>query len=53
MSAMASQMTGVSIVCSTVCSGGDQRKHGHRWIPLTMASDEEELRFDDVIMITE
>ena len=27
MSAMASQTTGVSIVCSTVCSGADQRKH--------------------------
>ena len=27
MSAMASQNTGVSIVCSTVCSGADQRKH--------------------------
>ena len=27
MSAMASQITGVSIVCSTVCSGADQRKH--------------------------
>ena len=27
MTAMASQITGVSIVYSTVCSGGDQRKH--------------------------
>ena len=27
MSAMASQITGVSIVCTTVCSGADQRKH--------------------------
>ena len=27
MSAMASQITSVSIVCSTVCSGVDQRKH--------------------------
>ena len=27
MSKMASQITGVSIVCSTVCSGADQRKH--------------------------
>ena len=47
MSAMASQITGVSIVCSTVYSGADQRKHQsstslafvkstvHRWIPLT------------------
>ena len=38
MSAMSSQITGVSIVYSTVCSGADQRKHqcsGDRWIPLT------------------
>ena len=27
MSSMASKFTGVSIVCSTVCSGADQRKH--------------------------
>ena len=27
VSAMASQITGVSIVCSPVCSGADQRKH--------------------------
>ena len=27
MSVMASQITGVSIICSTVCSGADQRKH--------------------------
>ena len=27
MSAMASQITGVSMVCSTVCLGADQRKH--------------------------
>ena len=27
MSAMASQISGVSIVCLTVCSGADQRKH--------------------------
>ena len=27
MSAMVSQITGVSIVCSTVYSGADQRKH--------------------------
>ena len=48
---MASQMTVVSIVCSTICSGTDQRKHqssaplafirriqrwrGHRWFPRT------------------
>ena len=27
MSAMASEITSVSIICSTVCSGADQRKH--------------------------
>ena len=27
MSAMASQITGVSIVCSTICSSADQRNH--------------------------
>ena len=27
MSAMASQITGISIVCSTVCLGANQRKH--------------------------
>ena len=27
MSTIVSQITGVSIVCSTVCSGADQRKH--------------------------
>ena len=27
MSTMASQITNLTIVCSTVCSGGDQRKH--------------------------
>ena len=27
MSTIASQITGVSIVCSTICSGTDQRKH--------------------------
>ena len=49
MGALASQITGVFVVCSTVCSCVDQRKHrrsallafvrespGHRWIPLTM-----------------
>ena len=48
MSAMVSQITGVSIVCSAVCSGVDKKKHqssaslafvrgttGDRWIPLT------------------
>ena len=55
-SAMASEITGVSMVCSTVCSDADQRKHqvprprrwllwgeftGDRWIPLTKASNAE------------
>ena len=46
MSTMASKITGVSVVCSTVCSDADQRKPQssvslacvrgiHRWIPLT------------------
>ena len=48
MSAMASQITGVSIVCSAVCSGADQdnikaprhwplwgESNGDRWIPIT------------------
>ena len=48
MSAMASEIAGVSIVCSSVWSGSDQRKHqssaplalwgesiADRWIPLT------------------
>ena len=48
MGAMASQITSLTIVCSTVYSGADQRKHqsprhrtsrgeftGHRWIPRT------------------
>ena len=54
MSAMASQITGVSIVCFTVYSGADQRKQqssawlafgrgttGGRWIPLTETSHAE------------
>ena len=48
MGAMASHITGVSSVCSAICSGVDQRKHqspaslafvqeftGDRWIPRT------------------
>ena len=56
MNVLASQVTGVSIVCSTVCSGADQRKYQssaslafvggiHRW-----ASYTEMFPFDDVIM---
>ena len=61
MSVMASQITVVSIVCSTVCSGADQRSHqrssslafvrgttGDQWIPLTTRKI---FPFDDVIMV--
>ena len=51
MSAIASQITSVSIVCSTICSGADKKSSaslalrgestGGRWIPLKKASDEE------------
>ena len=54
MSAMSSQITSASIVCSTVCSDADQRKHqsstslafvrgtiGHRWTALTKPSNAE------------
>ena len=30
MNAMVSQVTGVSVVCSTICSGVDQRKHVYK-----------------------
>ena len=47
MNAMASQITGISIVCSTVCSGIDHQiseslaflKGIHRWIPPQRASN--------------
>ena len=66
MSAMACQITGVSVVCSTVCSGADQRKHQssaslafvggiHRW-PVDSPHEGPVTRkmfpFDDVIMNT-
>ena len=54
MGAMASQITGLTIVCSTVCSDADQRnikapRHwplwweftGYRWIPAQRASNAE------------
>ena len=61
---MASQITGVSSVCSTVCSGADQRKHQssaslafvrglHRWpvdSPHTGPVTRKMFPFDDVIM---
>ena len=58
MSEMASQITGVSIICSTVCSGSDQRNIKLRvpglceWIaggfPSQWASNAEMFLFDDV-----
>ena len=62
MSAMVFQITGVSIVCSTICSGTDQRKHQsfallacvrgiHRW-PVNSPHKRQVMRkmfpFDDV-----
>ena len=65
MSTMASQITGVCIVCSTVCSGADQRKHHspaplafvkgmHQWpvnSPHKGPVTQKMLPFDDVIML--
>ena len=64
MSAMASQITGVSSVCPTVCSGANQRKHQrsapltfvrgiHRWpmdSPQKGPVTRKMFPFDDVIM---
>ena len=61
MSAMASQTTGVSIVCWHFYSGVDQRKYEssaalafargiHRWPVAQRASNAKMLPFDDVIM---
>ena len=64
MNAMASQITGVSSVCPTVCLGADQRKrqssaslafvrgiiNGDRWILLTKGQQRKMFPFDDVIM---
>ena len=64
MSTMASQITGVSIVCSTVCSDADRRKHQssaslafmrriHRWSvnsPHKRPVTRKMFPFDDVIM---
>ena len=46
MSVVASQITGVSIVCSTVCLGTDQRKHQ---ISASLATDDQWIPLDDVI----
>ena len=66
MSAMTSQITDISIVCSTVCSGADQGNHQssvllaivgwiHRW-PVNSPHKRQATRimlpFDDVIMIS-
>ena len=65
MSAMASQITGVSIVHSTICSAADQRKHQssaslayvrgiHRWpvnSPHKGPVTRKMFSFDDVIMV--
>ena len=64
MSTMTFQITGISIVCSTVCSGADQRKHQssaslaivrgiHRWSvnsPHKGPVTRKMFPFDDVIM---
>ena len=64
MSAMAPQITSVSIVCSSVCSGADQRKYqssaslafvrGIHWWPMNSPHKEpitrKMLPFDDAIM---
>ena len=64
MNSMASQITGISMVCSTVCSGADQRKHQssaslafvrgiHRWpvnSPHKRAVTRKMFPFDDVIV---
>ena len=66
MSAMVSQITGVSIVCLTACSGADQRKHQssaslafvreiHRWpidFPNKGPVTRKTFPFDGVIMYT-
>ena len=66
MSAMASQITGVSIVCLTVCSDADQRKHQRsaslafvsgidRWpveSPRKGAVTRKIFPFDDIILCT-
>ena len=63
MSAMASQITGVSMVCSTVCSNANQRKHqssaplpfvrGINWCPVDPHKrpvTRKMFPFDDIIM---
>ena len=66
-SAMASQIIGVSIVCTVVCSGEDQRKHqssaslafvrGIHWWPVNSPQEGPVMRkmfpFDDVLMTSQ
>ena len=49
INAMASQITGVSIVCSAVCSGADQGKY-HGSASLAFVREIHQFPFDDVIM---
>ena len=61
MSAMASKITGVTLVCSTICSGADQKniKAPHHWPLWAMDSPHKwpvtrkMFLFDDVIMLTQ
>ena len=52
MGAMASQITSIAIIYSTVYSGADQRKRlSSGEFPAQMASNTEKFPCDDVIMI--
>ena len=49
--AMASQITGITIICPTVCSGTDQRKHQiSASLAFVRATNAEMLPFDGVLM---
>ena len=51
MGVMAAQITAVSIVCLTVCSGAYQRKHQSAPRPLWgLSTGDRQFQFDDVIM---
>ena len=59
MSVMASQITGAPSICSTACSGADQRRHQSssslafvRGFPSQRVSNAEMFPFDDVIMVS-
>ena len=53
MSVMACQNVGVAIVCSTVCSGADQRKLQSWTADTQRANNDEMFSFHDVILILE